>query len=139
MTNIETKKKQISTDTSPKLINYKIKKDQLWAQIEGRGPIWYLVTCSTYPIMAQTSNNLMLDSIGLGRDEPSKGPLENGLKIRLSGRIRGVRMARKIEEHVGVGLRTQSIEWAIEEENRQIYTKWGTIGIKVSRGGAKER
>ena len=48
-------------------------------------------------------------------------------------------MARKIEEHIGGGLRTQSIEWAIEEENRQIFTKWGTIGIKVSRGGAKER
>jgi hypothetical protein len=123
-----------------KATNYKIKDDQLWAQIDKN---WYLVTCSTFPLSStSTSTSTSLITSNLLKIKERKGDNvegENGLKIKLSGRLKGVRMARKIEEHIGGGLRTQSIEWAIEEENRQIFTKWGTIGIKVSRGGAKER
>ncbi len=129
----------LNNNLALKATNYKIKGDQLWAQIDNK---WYLVTCSTFslPNLSSENNcNLSLESIGLNQRKNKVEKGENGLKIRLSGRLKGVRMARKVEEHVGVGLRTQSIEWAIEEENRQIYTKWGTIGLKVSRGGAKER
>lgn len=115
---------------------YKIKDDQLWTKINNS---WYLVACSTFGGKNGKTSTLAttLDFLSLGLTPVDKGDM--GLKIQLSGRLKGVRMARKVEEHVGVGLRSQSIEWAIEEENRQIYTKWGTIGLKVSRGGAKER
>lgn len=111
-----------------KVKTYKIKGDELYAQIEQK---WYLVTAST--------NEVNLSSLPPILNEKSAERGENGLKISLSGRLKGVRMARKFEEHEGVGLRTQSIEWGIEEEKRPIFTKWGTIGLKVSRGGGKER
>lgn len=106
---------------------YKIHNDQLWTKIEDK---WYLVAAFTSSHLDSTPTILQSKQI-----EGST----MGIKIRLSGRLKGVRMARQTVDHVGGGLRSQSIEWAIEEENRQIYTKWGTIGINVSRGGAKER
>jgi len=106
---------------------FKIKGEELFALIDS---LWYKVHTATNEI------DVKLPDI-LHNKIAEKG--DNGLKITLSGRLKGVRMARKYEEHVGVGLRTQSIEWAVEEEKRQIFTKWGTIGLKVSRGGGKER
>lgn len=110
-----------------KVFKYKIKGDELFALLDN---FWVKVNTATF------FNIIDLPEI-LHNKKAEKG--ENGIKISLSGRLKGVRMARKFEEHEGVGLRTQSIEWAIEEEKRQILTKWGTIGLKVSRGGAKER
>lgn len=140
MKNIERKNNTIGgLGASSKTEKFKIKGDQLWAQIDNK---WYLVTSSTYllpNLSSEGKNGTTLETVGLQQRRKNQEKGDSGLKIKLSGRLKGVRMARKIEEHVGVGLRTQSIEWAIEEENRQIYTKWGTIGIKVSRGGAKER
>lgn len=112
----------------PNSITYIIKGDELWALTENKR---YLIISST--------NKKAISEIPKVLDLPETPKTQNGLKIKLSGRLKGVRMARKYEESVGVGLRTQSIEWAIEEEKRQIYTKWGTIGLKVSRGGGKER
>ncbi len=109
--------------------NFKIKGDELYVQHQDNN--WYLVTASTFPLKDQTQRP-SIENVPI-----QKGDL--GLKIRLSGRLKGVRMARKFEEHVGVGLRTQSLAWAIDEDSRQIFTKWGTIGLFVCRGGGKER
>lgn len=110
-----------------KITNFKIRGEELYAKV---GEIWYLVTAST------NEASLSLPTIFYNKPAEKGG---NGLKITLSGRLKGVRMARKFEEHQGVGLRTQSIEWGIEEEKRPIFTKWGTIGLRVCRGGGKER
>jgi len=57
------------------------------------------------------------------------------IKIRLSGRLRGVRMARKLVYQAGGFQKTQSLNRVIDEEAQQIFTKWGTIGIRITRGG----
>ena len=118
-----------------KASSFKLKNNYLFVSFETTGdPVWHKV------LNWRQSENIG-DEGGLPKllTNPQTRDSDNGLKISLSGRLRGVRMARKLVEHQGVGLRTQSIEWAVEEEKRQIFTKWGTIGIKVNRGGAKER
>ncbi len=107
---------------------FKLQGDDLFALYD---LTWFKVNSFTFDLDGGVLPTILKDST------VDKG--DNGLKIALSGRIKGVRMARKFQDHVGVGLRTQSIAWAIEEEKRQIFTKWGTIGLKVSRGGGKER
>lgn len=113
-----------------KVTLYKIKGEELLVKI---GKEWYTVTVPTNGLETTSTQlpAILLPNLA------EKG--DNGLLISLSGRLRGVSMARKIEEQIGAGLRTQSIEWGIEDEKRPIFTKWGTIGLRVCRGGGKER
>ncbi len=90
-----------------KVTQYKIKGEELLAKI---GKEWYLVTVPTAPLGGPNGLETTPTQVPaiLLPNLAEKG--ENGLKISLSGRLKGVRMARKIEEHEGAGLRTQSIE-----------------------------
>ena len=84
-----------------KVTQYKIKGEELLAKI---GKEWYIVAV---PTNVQETSTTKIPGILLP-NVAEKG--DNGLKISLSGRLKGVSMARKIEEQVGAGLRTQSIE-----------------------------
>jgi hypothetical protein len=44
-------------------------------------------------------------------------------------------MARKLVYQAGGFQKTQSLNRVIDEEAQQIFTKWGTIGIRITRGG----
>lgn len=57
-------------------------------------------------------------------------PKEKGIKIVLSGRLKGVSKGTKMIITKGV-IRAQSIQNQLDYYSRPIYTKWGTIGIKV--------
>jgi hypothetical protein len=53
--------------------------------------------------------------------------------LRLSGRLNGVSKARAMSLRVGTrALRNQSISSTLSYYYRPIYTKWGTIGLKLS-------
>lgn len=54
----------------------------------------------------------------------------NGIKISLSGRLKGISKAKKMVITHGV-IRPQSIDNKLDYYARPIYTKWGTIGLKV--------
>jgi ribosomal protein S3 len=53
-----------------------------------------------------------------------------GLKITISGRLKGISKAKKLVITQGV-LRPQTINNKLDYHSRPIYTKWGTIGLKV--------
>ena len=54
----------------------------------------------------------------------------NGLRITVSGRLKGISKAKKLVITHGV-IRSQSINHKLDYYSRPIYTKWGTIGLKV--------
>lgn len=54
----------------------------------------------------------------------------NGIKISLSGRLKGISKAKRLVITHGV-IRPQSIDNKLDYYARPIYTKWGTIGLKV--------
>ena len=54
----------------------------------------------------------------------------NGIKITLSGRLKGISKAKKLVITRGV-IRPRSINNKLDYYARPIYTKWGTIGLKV--------
>lgn len=53
-----------------------------------------------------------------------------GIKISLSGRLKGISKAKNMVITHGV-IRPQSIDNKLDYYARPIYTKWGTIGLKV--------
>lgn len=52
-------------------------------------------------------------------------------QLKLSGRLNGVSKARSMSWRTGA-LRPQAITSKIGYYNRQIFTKWGTIGLSIS-------
>lgn len=54
----------------------------------------------------------------------------NGIKITLSGRLKGISKAKSLVITHGV-IKPQSIDNKLDYYARPIYTKWGTIGLKV--------
>lgn len=57
---------------------------------------------------------------------------ERGLKIIVKGRLRGAIKKIKLEERKG-SIKTQSLDYNVEAYNKPIYTKWGTLGIRIYR------
>ena len=53
-----------------------------------------------------------------------------GLKISLSGRLKGISKAKKLVITNGI-IRPQSIDNKLTYYSRPVYTKWGTLGLKV--------
>jgi hypothetical protein len=54
----------------------------------------------------------------------------SGLKISLSGRLKGISKAKSLVISQGV-IKKQTISNPVDYYSRPIYTKWGTIGLKV--------
>lgn len=55
---------------------------------------------------------------------------KKGIKIILSGRLKGISKAKSMTITSGI-IRAQSIDSKLEYYSRPIYTKWGTMGLKV--------
>jgi len=53
-----------------------------------------------------------------------------GIKITLSGRLKGISKAKNLVITNGV-IKSQSIINKLSYYSRPVYTKWGTIGLKV--------
>lgn len=70
----------------------------------------------------ETFNKMWLGS----RDTSS----EEGLKVELKGRVRGAAKSRKLSNIKG-SVKSQSIDWNIEYNKKEIYTKWGILGLKI--------
>jgi ribosomal protein S3 len=65
--------------------------------------------------------------------EFSKSAYENkykGIQLELSGRLRGAQRARKMVKKIG-SLNQQSYSSKLQYSKRNIYTKWGILGLKV--------
>ena len=65
--------------------------------------------------------------------EFSKSTYENkykGIQLELSGRLRGAQRARKMVKKTG-SLNQQSYSSKLQYSKRNIYTKWGILGLKV--------
>ncbi len=63
----------------------------------------------------------------------SKSAYENkykGIQIELSGRLRGAQRARNMVKKFG-SLNQQSFSSKLQFSKRNIYTKWGILGLKV--------
>ena len=54
----------------------------------------------------------------------------NGIKITLSGRLKGISKAKNFVFTQGV-LKPQSVENKLDYYARPIFTKWGTLGLKL--------
>ena len=73
------------------------------------------------------------DFLGNSNWEFSKTAYENkykGIQLELSGRLRGAQRARKMVKKVG-SLSKQSFSSKLNFSKRNIYTKWGILGLKV--------
>jgi hypothetical protein len=57
-------------------------------------------------------------------------PLKPACQLKLSGRLNGVSKARLMSWRTGA-LKPQTITSKIGYYNRQIFTKWGTLGLKL--------
>lgn len=53
-----------------------------------------------------------------------------GIKISLAGRLKGISKAKSFKITQGI-IKPQSINNKLDYYSRPIYTKWGTIGLKV--------
>ncbi len=71
--------------------------------------------------------------IGESNWEFSKTAYDNkykGIQLELSGRLRGAQRARKMVKKIG-SLSQQSFSSNLRFSKRNIYTKWGILGLKV--------
>lgn len=56
--------------------------------------------------------------------------LTDNIKMELKGRIKGVAKKKKLNGIVG-SIKSQSIDKHVELTKKEIYTKWGILGLRV--------
>lgn len=79
----------------------------------------------------QKFNNLWLGHISDKKlAEHNKNEKYSGLKIELKGRLRGAAKSKKLSNIKG-SVKSQSIDYYIEYNKKEIYTKWGILGLKI--------
>jgi hypothetical protein len=88
----------------------------------------------TKKLINQREENTSISSLsyvgGLSSSSHGVSPRPLGVKISLAGRLKGISKAKKLVISHGV-LKAQSLNLNLDYYARPIYTKWGTIGLKV--------
>lgn len=80
------------------------------------------------PVVMQ--NKEILNKLALSQTEKKFGKNYKGLLLKVSGRLKGAQRARKLQVYHG-RISTQTFNSTINYSQRQIYTKWGTLGSTV--------
>lgn len=56
-----------------------------------------------------------------------------GIKLDLTGRLKGVKRARKVQLTKGI-VRAQTFSFSIQTKSKSVQTKWGKLGLCISLG-----
>lgn len=93
--------------------------------IENKGKI-YIIS----KITENLKNNKWAENANLKFSKSAYDNKYKGIQLELSGRLRGAQRARKMVKKIG-SLNQQSFSSKLQFSKRNIYTKWGILGLKV--------
>jgi len=83
----------------------------------------YKTNKEKYPKLYVKNNNHLLNEFTYKNQ---------GILIRLGGRLRGISKAKRIILKKGK-IKQLNLRMNLDYYSRQIYTKWGTLGIKICK------
>ncbi len=75
-------------------------------------------------------NHSILNTLALKTTEAKFANQYKGILIKFAGRLKGAQRAKKMQLYHGK-ISTQTFNSSIKYSQKQIFTKWGTIGSTV--------